>query len=74
MTIVHVTLKEAARANPKLKERLRQWIAALGMHDINQKRFERYGVLTGVIDEALVPQIEEIDEVEAVECDRARGI
>lgn len=72
MTIVHVTLKEEARVNPKLKLRLQQLIAALGMRGINHKRFDRYGVLSGEIDEAQVPKIQQMDEVEAVECDRAR--
>jgi hypothetical protein len=72
MTIVHVTLKEAARSNAKLKQRLQELVAKLGMRDINQKRFDRYGVLTGEIDEAALPQIEQIEEVAAVERDAAR--
>jgi hypothetical protein len=72
MTLVHVILKEEARADERLRELLRRTIAALGMQRINQKRFERYGVLTGEIDESRLPEIEEIAGVQAVERDRQR--
>lgn len=72
MTIVHVTLTEVARGDEALKLRVKRLIAKLGMQDINEKRYARYGVLTGVIDEGKLDQIREIPAVAAVECDQER--
>jgi phosphoribosylformylglycinamidine (FGAM) synthase PurS component len=72
MTLVHVTLKADVRDDPSVRQRVRRFVAELGMKEINQKRFERYGILSGEIEETAVAKIRQLAEVAAVEQDRER--
>jgi|JRYL01.1.fsa_nt_gb hypothetical protein len=72
MTKVHVTLTEHARSDGAVKLRIKRLIADLGMQHINERRFARFGVLSGDIDLALLPKLRTLDAVEAVECDQER--
>jgi hypothetical protein len=74
MTIVHVILKERARADRQLRTQLERLLVALGMRRMNHQRFELLGIMTGEIDEAKVAQIEGNEAVEAVQRERARRL
>lgn len=73
MTKVHVTLTEQARSDGAVKQRLKCLIAELGMQHINERRFARFGVLSGDIDLAQLPKLRTLEAVEAVECDQDRA-
>jgi hypothetical protein len=73
MTLVHITLKKQVREDPEAKLAVRRLLEEiLGVKLLNPKRFERYGILTGDVDEAAVAKIAQMEEVEAVEQDRER--
>ncbi|MBK8099395.1 MAG: hypothetical protein IPK26_19985 [Planctomycetes bacterium] len=74
MTLVHVTLKPGVRDNAEAKEAVRRLLEQVhGLRRLNVKRFDRYGILSGDVDDAMVPKIAQLAEVEAVEQDRERS-
>lgn len=72
---VHVTLRPEAAADPAARARVRSQMEKLaGLTEINQKRFDRYGLLSGLVDEDKLALARAIDEVSSVEPDRVRGL
>lgn len=71
----HIVLDEdkidAAEARTNVLAEIRRKASISG---INEKRFERYGVLTCVLDDSLLDVIRKIPGVAAVEIDQERGL
>jgi hypothetical protein len=72
---VHVTLREETRQNPEARRAaLDKIVQASGMQNVNQKRFERYGIITGEVeDEARMKALESLAEVGSVEKDSEKS-
>lgn len=67
---IHVTLREDVRKNVAAKQAALDKVLRAGIHDFNHKRFERYGVISGDLDdEASVEALQGISEVSSVERD-----
>ena len=67
---VHVTLRDEFRKALEAKRLAFEHIVqACGLHSINQKRFERYGILSGELDEDQFEVLQQLEEVRAVERD-----
>ena len=64
---VHVTLKPEVRSDSDAKARALRRIEGAGVRDVNLKRFERYGIITGEVDPAKLAEVQEMDVVKAVE-------
>lgn len=67
---VHVTLRDEFRKGLEAKRlALEHIVQACGLDRINQKRFERYGILSGELDEDQLEVLQQLEEVRAVERD-----
>ena len=71
MATVHITLREEVRNDPKTKELAYNKILQIaGLHDVNERRFDRYGILTGELDDDhQVLELQKLPEVSSVEKD-----
>jgi hypothetical protein len=70
---VHVTLTKPVRSDPKAKQDALEAIEQqFGMRDINLRRFERYGVITGELPQSKLEDVQQLDTVEAVQADERR--
>lgn len=73
MAVHHITIREDIRKNPEAKPRaFERVLETSGIRNVNQKRFERYGIITGELDEDRLPALLRIEEVGAVEADQRR--
>lgn len=74
MKRIHVTLdKNLLGQADQLAVCRDQVVAVSGMKDIDEKRLQRYGVLTGTVEEEeRLPAIRKVDGVAAVEADETR--
>jgi hypothetical protein len=73
MMRVHVTLEKTLLGKAEALARLRDRVVAVSaMRDIDEKRLQRYGVLSGTIDEGKVQALQHVDGVVAVEPDELR--
>jgi hypothetical protein len=74
MKRIHVTLDKNLLAQADQLALCRdQVVAVSGMRDIDEKRLQRYGVLTGTIEEdERLPAIRNVEGVSAVEADEIR--
>ena len=62
MTLHHITLRDDIRRDPEAK--LRAFIHVVegfGIRNVNQTRFERYGIISGEVDEGFVEDIRHLD-------------
>jgi hypothetical protein len=67
---IHVTLTESALTNANLlKSIVSKIVEATDMSDINQKRLERYGILSGIVDDKKIEVVRSIDGVASVDAD-----
>jgi hypothetical protein len=67
---VHITLRADVCANSAAKERAKDRIIELGqLENINERRFSRYGVLSGEVSPERLAAIESLSEVASVELD-----
>ena len=70
---IHVTLQPETAADEKTRARVLDEIERVAeVQDVNRKRFDRYGLLTGVVDESKVDRIRQIPGVKSVEADTER--
>ena len=70
---VHITLEPAVRNDPAAKTRaLERLENEAGVRDVNRKRFDRYGIVTGEVDEHKLDEVRRIIGVKAVEADEQR--
>lgn len=69
----HITfqpyIENDAEARTGIVDKIKQ---VTKISDINQKRFERYSILTGVIDDSLLDQVRHTSGVLKVEVDKER--
>lgn len=70
---VHVTLNQSLLGQTDRIARARDRIVAVsGMQDIDERRLQRYGVLSGTVDVAKLPEIHSVDGVTAVDVDQLK--
>lgn len=69
---IHVTLESDVRNDPAAKQRALEEIGAVGIRDINWKRFERYGIISGELDSSRLAEVRQLRSVKAVEADEQR--
>ena len=69
---VHVTLRDEFRRDPGAKKlAFDRIVQSSGIHGVNEKRFERYGIISGDLDdETHIEAIQKLAEVDSVEADR----
>ena len=71
----HIVLAAEAGDDPVLRQaalaRIQQ---AIGISQINQKRFDRYGVLSGMVEEAQLDKLRSLPEISSVEVDQVRRL
>jgi hypothetical protein len=70
---VHVTLDESHASSPEARASLLAALRSLGLTDVNEGRFERYGLLSGLVEESHLDQIRRHAGVRSVELDRSRS-
>jgi hypothetical protein len=71
---VHVTLREAfATTLEARRAALERVIQAVGLRHFNQRRFERYGIITGELDDDQLPTLQGLTEVQSVEQDSLKS-
>lgn len=69
----HITFQSYIEDDAEAKETILNKIKQVSnISDVNQKRFERYGILTGVIDESLLEQVRNTLGVLEVEVDEEK--
>lgn len=67
---VHVTLRNEFRKDLEAKRlALARVVQACGIRGVNQKRFERYGIISGELDEDQLEVLQGLAEVRSVERD-----
>lgn len=68
---VHITFDKDLLADSEARETVKNEIMRQAdLHDVNDKRFERYGILTGTIDNpSVISEIQEIQGVAKVSVD-----
>jgi hypothetical protein len=71
---VHISLKAELAADPQARAELLARARACGVTQVNQKRFERYGILTGLVDDAQVAALRALAVVDSVEVDKERTL
>jgi hypothetical protein len=70
---VHITLEPSVRNDPVAKSKvLARLENEAGVRDVNLKRFDRYGIVSGEVDEHKVEDVRRMSEVKAVEADERR--
>lgn len=71
MPKVHITLREAVRADPDSKSAaLHKIVGVVKLSNLNQKRFERHGIISGDTSlEAALDAVEKMSEVKSVAVD-----
>lgn len=73
MTRVHITIDEKTRSSPKAKETLLQTLQErAGLTNVNQRRFERYGVISADVDQQLIPMVAKVPGVRDISTDSAK--
>lgn len=65
---VHIVLKVSA----DLDNAKNTIVDETGMHDVNEARLHRYGILTGTVDPGAIPVIESFSFVASVSRDKER--
>lgn len=71
---VHISLKAELAADPQARAELLACAHACGVTQVNEKRFERYGILTGIVDDAQLAALRALLAVASVEVDRERTL
>ena len=70
---VHVTLlPEVCRSPQTLQATLSRIESATGLISRNPRRVERYGILSGEISPACIPQLKAVEGVQSVELDQLK--
>lgn len=71
---VHIVLKGSVLDSAQEKQTAFERVTALGVNNINMRRFERYGIISGDIESNQLNAIKNLREVEAVEVDGKKFI
>jgi hypothetical protein len=72
---VHVTLEPDRAADTEARAKVLDDIERVTqVLELNRSRFDRYGLLTGLVDESKVDQIRRVAGVKSVEPDRQRHL
>lgn len=72
---VHVTLHEAFATTSEARQTaLERVLQAVELRHLNQRRFERYGIITGEIDDDQLPTLQGLPEVQSVERDSMKSV
>ncbi len=70
---VHVTIKEEFCGDAASRNRARaEVVAASGLRNINEKRLERFGILSGDVDADRIAALRALPVVASVEVDERR--
>ena len=70
---VHVTLLPDVAADAEARAlALKEIRGVCNIADVNPKRFERYGLISGIVDESDIDKIRGVKFVKSVEADRTR--
>jgi hypothetical protein len=66
-TLVHITLKKSIREDSAAKQAvLEKLVNDYGVTEVNMQRFERYGIVSGVVSVSEIGKIQILPEVQAV--------
>jgi hypothetical protein len=72
-TKVHIVLDRAIAKDP---EKCRLALAAVrdlsGIHDINESRLERFGIISGIVDSSKINALRRMEQVRSVSVDEER--
>ena len=69
----HITIDPKISDDTEARAAMLTQIVRTGdISHINQKRFERYGILTGMIDDSLLNSIRRIPGVQSIDVDKER--
>lgn len=70
MAKVHITLARGVAGSREQRERARARIEAVsGITDVNEKRLDRYGIVSGEVAPERLDDLRDLHEVQAVEID-----
>lgn len=73
MRRVHITLKDVVGPDPEaLNATMERIMSVTKIRGVNEKRFRRYGILSGDIDTDDIEKLKLLDIVQAVELDEIR--
>ncbi len=70
---VHVVLKKRVRADPAAKKEILEQLRGCGMENVNEKRFLRYGILSGDVSPERIDELEATPGVESVSPDERKS-
>lgn len=71
----HIVFDDEKTEKPEARSKMLAKVKkTVQISDINQKRFDNYGVLTGTIDESKLEEIRQIPGVASVEVDEERHL
>lgn len=70
---VHITLEDRIKTDAAAREKLlRQLEESAGMTEINLPRFERYGLLSGLVDKKQLDGLKALSGIRSVELDQMK--
>jgi hypothetical protein len=73
MALVHVTLdKSLIKDTVRRDATVSRIVELTGMANINQQRLHRYGIVSGEVSASKLPEIRDIENVQAVESDETK--
>lgn len=70
---VHVTLDRATFGDPQAREAVLGTLLGCGLTNVNRRRYDRYGILSGDIDPLRVTALESVEGVLSVQADEERS-
>lgn len=70
---VHITLTRETRRNEEAKQAvLGEVMSRVGLKEINARRFERYGIISGEVDPERILELDDVVEIQSVEPDEEK--
>ena len=74
-TKIHITLNRTVAGDPEKRRVVLEKIVRLsGIRDINQKRLDRFGIITGTVDLSKINVLRGMPEVRSVAVDEERHV
>lgn len=70
---VHVVLQQRVRADLTAKKEILERLLGCGMENVNEKRFLRYGILSGDVSPERMAELEATPGVESVSPDERKS-
>ena len=72
---VHIALQADAAASPETRAKLLEEVQGVsGLSEINRSRYDRYGLLTGVVEGDKIDRIRALNGIRSVEQDKVRYV